>query len=44
MHVTVDNVDIEHSPFMALIVPDGEDSHPEKVSVALSVRRDPLVG
>uniref|UniRef100_H3CM53 Filamin B n=1 Tax=Tetraodon nigroviridis TaxID=99883 RepID=H3CM53_TETNG len=31
VHVTCDNVDIEHSPFMALIVPDNADSYPDRV-------------
>lgn len=35
VHVTCDNVDIEHSPFMAQIVPDSEDSHADKVGVCV---------
>lgn len=31
VHVTCDEEDIEHSPFMALIVPDEYANHPEKV-------------
>ncbi|XP_029947767.1 filamin B a isoform X1 [Salarias fasciatus] len=31
VHVTCDEEDIEHSPFMAYIVPDSNSSHPEKV-------------
>ncbi|XP_047439837.1 filamin-B isoform X1 [Mugil cephalus] len=31
VHVTCDEEDIEHSPFMAYIVPDNNTSHPEKV-------------
>lgn len=33
VHVTCDNADIEHSPFMAHIIPDNNASDPEKVSV-----------
>ncbi|XP_038164689.1 filamin-B isoform X2 [Cyprinodon tularosa] len=31
VHVTCDEEDIEHSPFMAHIIPDNHTSHPEKV-------------
>ncbi|XP_028303701.1 filamin B a isoform X2 [Gouania willdenowi] len=31
VHVTCDEEDIEHSPFMAYVVPDNNTSHPEKV-------------
>lgn len=31
VHVTCDEEDIEHSPFMAHIVPDDNTNHPEKV-------------
>ncbi|XP_056886681.1 filamin-B isoform X1 [Takifugu flavidus] len=31
VHVTCDNADIEHSPFMAHIIPDNNASDPEKV-------------
>ncbi|XP_056293610.1 filamin-B isoform X2 [Pseudoliparis swirei] len=31
VHVTCDEEDIEHSPFMARIAPDNNGSHPEKV-------------
>ncbi|KAF7207732.1 filamin-B isoform X1 [Nothobranchius furzeri] len=31
VHVTCDEEDIEHSPFMAYIIPDNDANHPEKV-------------
>lgn len=31
VHVTCDEEDIEHSPFMAYIVPDSGTGHPDKV-------------
>lgn len=36
VHVTCDEEDIEHSPFMALIIPDNNTSFPDKVNETLN--------
>lgn len=38
VHVTCDEEDIEHSPFMALIIPDNNTSFPDKVNETLNTQ------
>lgn len=41
VHVTCDEEDIEHSPFMAHIIPDNNASNPDKVSKILNPTTPP---